>query len=66
MIDGTKPDDGGPEEPPEPRLPRNGEEVLHEVERLKGEPIQIRCLGVSLATFALVALLVWLLWRFLR
>ena len=48
------------------KLPTGSEEILREVERLKREPIQFRCLGMSLGTLALAALLIWLLWHILK
>jgi hypothetical protein len=60
-------DDKKPEDAePGLKLPTGGDEILREVERLKSEPIQFRCLGMSLGTLVLVALLIWLLWQVLR
>jgi len=55
-----------PGRPPIPEVPAHGEEILREVERLKKEPIRIRCLGMSLGMFLLVLALAWLLWRIIR
>lgn len=62
VSDDKKPEDAEPEL----KLPTGGEEILREVERLKREPIQFRCLGMSLGTLVLAALLIWLLWHILR
>lgn len=41
--------------------PRNGEEILRKVERLKREPIRIEILGMKLSTLILVLAIAWLL-----
>lgn len=54
---------GGRHLGPPDGLPRTGEEILREVERLKKEPFQFRCLGLSFGMLLLVLLVGWLLWR---
>jgi len=44
-------------------LPRSGDEILREVERLKKEPFRFRCLGLSFGMLLLALLVGWLLWR---
>lgn len=62
MADDTKPHDGWPPEPP--TLPQSGEEILRDVERLKREPMQFGCLGMSFGMLVVVLILGWLVWKF--
>ena len=49
-----------------PELPSGGDEIIREVERLKKEPIQFRCLGMSAFTLIIVLVGLFLLWRSIR
>jgi len=48
------------------QLPQTGDEILKEVERLKGQRTQFGCFGMSLGMLVALLLLAWLIWMFLR
>lgn len=66
MNEDSRSNDKRPKPPPEPELPRTGDEILQEVERLKRAPVSFRCLGMSLTTILLILGILLLLWYFLH